>query len=216
MALVLLPACTPPARAPADPAGAETVVRDLLARSADSAANRLGRPNGYYGDARVRIPSPEPVARLEQGLRRYGLERYADDLVMSMNRAAETAMPAVKPVLLDAVRNLRVGDAAAIARGGDEAATRYFRAATEEALAVRIKPLVAESTARVGVLEAYKRLLRRAARLDRSLDLSRLDLDDYVTREALRGLYVAMADEERKLRASPASYGGEWLQRMFR
>lgn len=215
-ALALLSACAAPSRPAADPAAAETAVREMLLAAADSAANRLGRPNGYYADARLRIPAPEPVARLEQGLRRYGLERYADELVLSMNQAAERAMPAVKPVLLEAVRGLRVSDALAIVRGPDDAATRYFRAHSETALAQRLKPLVAESTQRVGAFESYKRLLRRAARFDRSLDPGRFDLDAYITAEALRGIYTAMAEEERRLRSNPGGYGMDWLQRLLR
>ena len=215
-ALVLLQACTTPSRPPVDPAGAEAAVRELLATAADRAVNRLGRQNGYYADLRLRIPPPEPVAPLVQGLRRYGFERYADELVLNMNRAAEAAMPAVKPVLLEAVRSLKVADAVAIVRGNSDAATRYFRTQSEAALTVRIKPLVAEATAKVGALASYKRLVRKAASFDRSLDLSRVDLDDYITRESLRGLYVAMADEERRLRDNPADYGAGWLQQMFR
>ncbi|MCK7576749.1 MAG: DUF4197 domain-containing protein [Chromatiales bacterium] len=190
LALLLLPACSAPSPQPVDPASAEAAVRELLTQAADGAANRLGRPNGYYADPLVRIPPPQPVARLSEGLRRYGFERYADELVLSMNRAAEAAMPAVKPVLLAAVRDLRVSDAVAILGGSNDSATRYFRGHSEAELAVRIKPLVAESTARVGAMASYKRLLRKAAALDRSLDLTRLDVDAYITREALSGLYA--------------------------
>lgn len=216
MVLVLLSACATPSRLSTDPLQAEAAARELLVQAAGNAADRLGRPNGFYADPRIRIPSPPPVARLEQGLRRYGLERYADELVMGMNRAAETAMPVVKPVLLEAARGVKLTDAVAIVGGGDDAATRYFRHHTEADLAVRIKPLVADATARVGALAAYKRLLRKAAVLDRSLDLSRLDLDAYITRETLGGIYVAMAEEERRLRADPVGGGVEMLQRMFR
>lgn len=216
VALALLPACATPSRLPTDPLQAEAAVRELLVQAATSATDRLGRPNGYYGDPQIRIPSPEPVARLEQGLRRYGLERYADELVLGMNRAAETAMPAVKPVLLETARGIRLSDAVAIIGGDSDAATRYFRTHTENDLAVRIKPLVADATARVGVLASYKRLLRKAAVLNRSLDLSRLDLDAYITRETLAGLFIAMAEEERRLRANPVGSGVDMLQRMFR
>ena len=217
VAFVLLPACAAPSRPLVEPAaGAEAAVRELLTAAADRAANRLGRPNGYYADPRLRIPPPEPVAGLVQGLRRYGFERYADELVLGMNRAAEAAMPAVKPVLLDSVRGLKVSDAVTIVRGDDDAATRYFRARTEAALAARIKPLVADATAKVGALVSYKRLVRKATALDRTIDLSRFDLDEYITRETLAGLFLAMADEERRLRANPGGYGMEWLRGVFR
>lgn len=214
--LALVQSCAPTMRAPVDTASAEAAVRELLVAAVDRAANRLGRPNGYYADLRLRIHPPEAVARLDQGLRRYGLERYADELVLSMNRAAEAAVPAIKPVLLETVRGAKLTDAVAIVSGGNDAATRYFRTHTESDMAVRVKPLVADAAARVGVLASYKRLLRKVAVFDRSLDLSRLDLDAYITREALRGVYTAMAEEERQLRANPVGGGVDMLQRMFR
>lgn len=216
LVLALVQSCTPAVRAPVDVAGAEAAVRELLVAAADRAANRLGRPNGYYADLGLRIPPPPAVARLDQGLRRYGLERYADELVLSMNRAAEAAVPVIKPVLLETARGVRLADAVAILGGGNDAATRYFRTHTENDLVVRIKPLVAEATARVGVLASYKRLLRKAAAFDRSLDLSRLDLDAYIARETLSGLYTAMAEEERRLRANPVGSGFDMFQRVFR
>ncbi len=215
--LLLLPACAGPGTAPADPAGQAHSVRALLVQAADTAVNRLGRPGGYGDNPLARIALPESLARLEKGLRRYGLERYADDLVGSMNHAAEMAVPVAKPALLEAVRTLSLADAAAILHGDNQAATRYFRSHTEAVLAGRFRPLVAEATARAEVAGAYKRLLRKAAAFDRSLDLARFDLDDYVTRQMLAGLYQVMAEEERRLRhGGPAGRSSDLLRQIFR
>ena len=105
---LLLPACAAPGgTAPADPASQAQAVRALLAQAADTAVNRLGRPGGYGTNPLARIPLPESLASLEKGLRRYGLERYAEELVSSMNQAAEAAVPVAKPLLLAAVRGCR-------------------------------------------------------------------------------------------------------------
>ena len=102
-------------------------------------------------------------------------------------------------------------------RGDDHAATRYFRSQTEASLAARFQPLVAEATARAGVAGAYKRLLRKVAAFNRSRDLAGLDIDSYVTRQMLDGLYRVMLEEERRLRHSgPASRSSDLLRQIFR
>ena len=220
LAPILLAACgsgLPGLVRPAEElAGADVVVRELLDQSANRAANRLGLPDGFWGNPRVRIGLPEELARLEKGLRRLGLERYSDEFRESLNRAAEQAMPAVKPVVLRTIRDLTLADAVAIVRGDDNAATRYFQMHAEPSLRENLKPIVAEATARGGVTAAYKRLLRRATFLEKVVEPGELDLDAYVTRVALDGLFVTMAEEERRVRRDPRARTTELLRKAFR
>lgn len=199
-----------------DPGAQARAIQEALAQAADVAVNRLGQLDGFNANPRVRIPLPPELDRLERGLRRLGMERYVDDFVLAMNRAAEAAVPAAKPVLLETVRNMSVTDAVNILRGDDDAATRYFQTHTEASLRERLRPIVVEATARASVTAAYKRLLKKAAFLGRSVDLARFDLDTYVTNETLAGLYVLMAEEERHIRRDPLARGTELLKKAFR
>jgi hypothetical protein len=203
----------PSAPATADQARA---VREALNQAADLAVNRLGRPDGFWGNPRVRIPLPDELQRVEKNLRRLGLERHAEEFAETLNRAAEEAMPAAKPVLLEAVRNLTLADAVAIVRGDEQAATRYFRTHTESPLQQRLLPVIATATARVGVTASYKRLVRKAVFLDKLVDPARLDLDAHVTRAALDGLYRMMAEEEQRIRRDPRARTTELLRQVFR
>jgi hypothetical protein len=214
-ALFLLPGCTSPATVPDDPASRERALRELLAQALEASVNQLARPDGYWRNPRVRIALPQELARVEKGLRRYGLERYAEELEQSLNRAAEAALPAAKPLLRDALRDLSFEDAAALAHGPEDAATVYFRAHTERSLGERLKPALAAATAGSGVIAAYKRLQRKASFLEKLADPVRLDLDAYVTRAALDGLYRTMAEEERRLRRNPLTHPGELLRKVF-
>lgn len=222
LVIFLLSACVPtagrePGNVPLDTQSQALAVQEALAQAADVAVNRLGQLDGFNANPRVRIPLPAELGRVEHGLRRLGMERYADDFVLAMNRAAEAAVPAAKPVLFETVRNMSVTDAVDILRGGhDDAATRYFMAHSEAALRARLRPLVIEATDRAGATAAYKRMLKKAAFLDRSVDLSRFDLDTYVTDQALAGLYVVMAEEERHIRRDPSARSTELLQKAFR
>lgn len=191
-------------------------VRQALSQSVDMAVNQLGRANGYWSNPRVRIPLPEEMRHLEKTLRRVGLERYVDEFDESLNRAAEAAVPAAKPVLLAAIRELSLNDAVGIVRGDNDAATRYFRARTDTALRERLQPIVAQATARANVTAAYKRLMKKAAYLEKVVEPGRLDVDAYVTRKALDGLYLMMAEEERRIRRDPLARSTELLKQVFR
>lgn len=190
-------------------------VRQALSQSADMAINRLGRANGYWENPQVRIPLPESLRRVEKTLRRYGLERYVDDFSESLNRAAEAAVPAAKPVLLAAIRDMSLDDAVGIVRGDEDAATNYFRMHTDAVLHERLKPIVAQATARANVTAAYKRLMKKVTVLDKTVDSGHLDLDAYVTRAALDGLYLLMAEEERRIRRNPLARTTDLLKKVF-
>ena len=212
------PPVGPAARDPvaADPDTQAQAVRQALSQSVDTAVNRLGRVDGYWADPRVRIPLPEPLRRVEKTLRRYGLERHAEEFAESLNRAAEAAVPVAKPVLLAAIRDMSLGDAVGIVRGDEDAATRYFRMHTDVALRERLQPIVAEATAQANVTAAYKRLIKKAAFLDKAVEPGHLDLDAYVTNAALDGLYLLMAEEERRIRRNPLARTTDVLKKVFR
>jgi hypothetical protein len=200
----------------ADPGTQAQAVRQVLAQSVDMAVNRLGHADGYWANPQVRIPLPEELRRVEKALRRYGLERYAEDFAESLNRAAEAAVPVAKPVLLAAIRDMSLSDAVGIVRGDDDAATHYFRAHTDAALRERLRPIVADATAHAHVTAAYKRLMKKAAFLEKAVEPGRLDLDAYVTRAALDGLYLLMAEEEQRIRRNPLARSTDLLKKVFR
>jgi hypothetical protein len=186
-------------------------VRQALSQSATRpltawAATILGKPAGAH---------PLGPAGVEKTLRRYGLERYADDFSESLERAAEAAVRAAKPALLAAIRDMSLDDAVGIVRGDEDAATRYFRLHTDVTLHERLKPIVTQATARANVTAAYKRLMKKVTVLDKTVDPGHLDLDAYVTRAALDGLYLLMAEEERRIRRNPLARTTDLLKKVF-
>jgi hypothetical protein len=190
-------------------------VRQALSQSVGTAVNQLGRAGGFWSNPQVRIPLPEELHHLEKTLRRVGLERYVDEFDESLNRAAEAAVPAAKSVLLDTIHAMTVRDAVDIVRGRDDAATRYFQTHSDAALRERLQPIVAEAMNRVQVTATYKRMLKKAAFLGKTAEPGQLDLDAYVTRETLNGLYQIMAEEERRIRRDPVARTTELLKQVF-
>jgi hypothetical protein len=189
-------------------------LKSALDRGARAAVAQLGREDGFLGDARVKIPLPESLRRAEKNMRRFGMSRYADELIVTLNRAAEAAVPEAKQLLVDALRQMSVQDAKGILTGGDTAGTEYFRRVTADELARRFLPIVQRATARVGLAQKYNQYAAHGVRVG-LVDAEDANLDDYVTRKALDGLYFMVAEEERKIRKDPVGTASSLLQKVF-
>ncbi len=190
-------------------------VREALIQGNRTAVRVLGTRDGFYGNKRLRIPVPKHLTRIEQGLRQLGQGKTADEFILSLNRAAEHAVPLTRDVLVGAIRKMTVQDVLKIVRGPDDAATQYFRGKTEADLVKQLLPIVQSSTNKVGVTRSYKRLVKQAGPLAAFIDVKPLDLDRYVTRKCLDGLFATIADEEKRIRKHPVARTTELLKRVF-
>ncbi len=209
--------CAAPAVAQVDRLTNQEAVAGLkaaLERGSQAAVASLGRTDGFLGNPQVKIPLPESLARAESLMRRMGMGRYADELVVSMNRAAEQAVPEARTLFIDAVRKMSVQDAKGILTGGDTAATEYFRRTTSEPLRGRFLPIVRKATAKVGVAQKYNEYAGRGAKLG-LVKKEQANLDDYVTQKALDGLYLMVGEEEKKIRKDPVAAGASIIQKVF-
>ena len=189
-------------------------LKSALDRGARAAVAQLGRENGFLGDARVKIPLPESLRRAEKNMRRFGMGKYADELIETLNRAAEAAVPEAKQLFVDALRQMSVQDAKGILTGGDTAGTEYFRGVTADELARRFLPIVQRATARVGLAQKYNQYAARGVRVG-LVDAQDANLDGYVTRKALDGLFFMVAEEERKIRKDPVGSASSLIKKVF-
>jgi hypothetical protein len=189
-------------------------LKAALEKGSQAAIAALGRPDGFLGNSQVKIPLPESLQRAERLLRRVGMGRYADELVVGMNRAAEAAVPEARALLVDSVRKMTVQDAKGILSGGDTAATDYFRRTTHDKLHARFLPIVEKATAKVQLAQTYDQYAGAAASLG-LLKKEDADLDAYVTAKALDGLYLMIAEEEKKIRKDPVATGTAILRKVF-
>lgn len=193
---------------------AVNALKAALEKGARAAVEQLGRENGFYGDARVKIPLPESLARAERTMRRLGMRKYADELVLAMNRAAEAAVPEAKQLFVSSVKKMSVQDAKGILTGGETAGTEYFRRTTSEQLKKRFLPIVRKSTEKVGVAQTYNRYAQQGAALGLIRE-EHADLDAYVTQKALDGLFFMVAEEERKIRKDPVGAASSIIKKVF-
>lgn len=189
-------------------------LKTALETGALAAVRLLGRQDGFLANPQVHIPLPKALQDVSRLLKSLGLNRQLDDLEVSMNRAAEQAVPMAKNLLVNAVRNISVADAKKILTGGDTSVTEFFADKTREPLHGTFMPVVHQATAKVGVVEKYERLSAQA----QGLGLYRPEdptVDHYVTRKALDGLYFMIGEEERKIRRDPVGTGSAILQKVF-
>lgn len=193
---------------------ASSGLKETLTRSAEIAVDQLGKPNGFLGDARVKIPLPDSVRSSEKMLRTLGAGKYADELIDTMNHAAELAVVEAKPILVNAVKNMSFSDARAILSGGEDAATQYFKRTTSADLTTKFMPIVKDATAKVQLADKYNKYAGKAAKFG-VLDEKDANLDQYVTRKALDGLFIMIAEQEKAIRKDPISTGSALLKKLF-
>jgi hypothetical protein len=189
-------------------------LKEALTRGSHAAVARLGVENGFFGNDRVKIPLPPSLRRLEAVMRSIGMDAHADELVLRMNRAAEAAVPEARTLLVDAAKRMSVQDAKGILTGGEDAATQYFKRTTSEPLARRFQPIVRKAMRKVKLAEKYNEIAASGAKLGLVKEED-AQLDDYVTRKALDGLFVAIAEEEKKIRQNPADAASAILRKVF-
>jgi hypothetical protein len=189
-------------------------MRAALEKGAQAAVANLGRPDGFLGNAAVKIPLPPSLQRAESMMRRVGMGRHADELVTTLNRAAEAAVPEARQLLVESVKKMSVQDAKGILTGGETSATDYFRRTTTSALHDRFLPIVKQSTAKVGLAQQYNQYAERGASLG-LVKKEDANLDEYVTQKALDGLYLMIAEEEKKIRKDPVGTGSSIIKKVF-
>jgi hypothetical protein len=189
-------------------------VRAALERGASVAVDLLGRPDGFLGNPKVRIPLPGQLQDIGQLMRNLGQGRRVDELETAMNRAAEMAIPMGRDVLMAAVRSMTLADARGILTGGDTSVTDFFADRTRNPLIERFLPLVTEATERVELARKYNAVAGRASRLG-LVKPEQANVQQYVTGKTLDGLYLVIGEEERKIRRDPVGTGSQILRRVF-
>jgi hypothetical protein len=189
-------------------------LKQALTNGAQSAVAKLGRQDGFMNDPRIKIPLPPSMKRAEAMMHSIGAGKQADDLVLKMNRAAEAAVPQAKPLLIDAAKKMTVQDAKGILTGGPDSATQYFKRATTEPLVQKFKPVVKKAMAKVKLAKAYDEIAASGAKFGLVKE-DDVNLEDYITRKALDGLFVGIADEEKKIRENPAAAASSIVKKVF-
>ncbi len=189
-------------------------LKEALTRGAETAVAQLGQKDGFFGNAALKIPLPPSLQKAEKAMRMLGMGKQADELVLSMNRAAEAAVPEAKTLLVDAVKDMTLEDAKGILTGGQTSATDFFRKKTETRLTERFGPIVKATTDKVGLAQQYNQYAGAAAQFN-LIDKEQASVEQYVTQQALDRLYTVIGEKEAAIRANPMQAGSDLLKKVF-
>ena len=191
-------------------------IKEALAQGVKRAISQLGREDGFNKDPFVRILVPKQLRKLSDTARQLGAGKKVDQFELSMNRAAEKAIPAAADIFADAVRQMTVQDAISIVRGDEDAGTQFFRRVTEDKLRAKFMPIVADATAKTAVTKRYKEMAGKNSGIAKLLGGGEsIDLDRYVTDEAMDGLYHYVAEQEKDIRKNPMKRSSDLLRKVF-
>lgn len=194
---------------------AVSAIREALSKGVVSAVNTVGVKDGYFKNQLIKIPFPPDAKVVETSLRQVGAGRLADQVVESLNRAAEDAAQAAKPIFLEAIKKLTITDAVAIVSGSQpDAATRYLQRATTQQLIAAFKPAIKNSLDKTMATKYWAEATTRYNKLPLVKKVN-TDLPDYVTRKALDGLFLMIAKEEATIRQQPRQYGSNIIEKVF-
>lgn len=189
-------------------------LRQALDLGIDKQVSKLTAKNGFFNNELVKILLPDELQKVDKTLRNIGLGSLADEGLKVLNRAAEDAVKTATPIFVDAVKGITFNDAKNILLGNDNAATAYLTNRTETALLNAFRPIINNSLSKVGADQIWENLINRYNNIPLTANVNP-DLTDYVTTQALEGVYTMIAVEEKQIRTKVSSRSTDLLKKVF-
>lgn len=190
-------------------------LKQALELGTSYSSERLASKDGYFGNLAVKILFPQEAQKVERTLRTLGLNSLADNVILSINRAAEDAAQEAKPIFISAIRQMTISDATNILLGRqNDAATEYFKRVTSDQLRGKFQPIIQASLTKVGATRYWGDLINRYNRIPLVTRVNP-DLEAYVTQKAIEGLFIEIAQEELKIRNNISARNSTLLQKVF-
>ncbi|WP_161866664.1 DUF4197 domain-containing protein [Pseudomonas yangonensis] len=189
-------------------------LKDALIQGAQVAVRQLGTPGGFSNNPDVRIELPGKLGKAAKTMKMMGMGAQVDQLEASMNKAAEAAVPQAQALLVDAVKKMTVADAKAILSGPQDSATQYLNKSSREQIRARFLPIVKQATDQVGLAQQYNAFAGQAASFG-VVDAKSSTVENYVTEQALDGLFEMIAKQEANIRQNPAAAATGLAKKVF-
>ena len=189
-------------------------IKQALEIGTSMGADKLAAKDGFLGNMAVKILFPSEAQKVEKTLRTLGLGSLADNVVISLNRAAEDAAKEAKPIFISAIKQMTISDATNILLGNNDAATAYFKRVTTSQLMERFKPVISNSLNKVGATKYWGDAASRYNKIP-LVNPVNTDLSAYVAQKAIEGMFIQIAQEELKIRSDFSSRSTSLLQKVF-
>ncbi len=189
-------------------------LRQALNLGIEKQVTKLTMEDGFYKNSLVKILLPAELQKVDKTLRDIGLENLADEGLKVLNRAAEDAVKEATPIFVSAVKEITFADAKNILLGPDTAATSYLQNKTTSPLYGKFSPVIKKSLDRVGATKVWTNIINKYNSIPLTNNVNP-DLTDYVTNEALEGVYTMIAVEEKEIRNKVSSRTTDLLRKVF-
>jgi hypothetical protein len=190
-------------------------LKEALQKGAQTGTAKLSSPGGFLENAALKIIMPPEAQKIESTLRRLGFNQLMDDMIVSMNRAAEDACKTAVPIFTTAIKEMTITDGINILRGSDTSATSYLRTKTNTALAQSFSPIIKTSLDKVNATQYWEKIITTYNKIPLIGKKMNPDLVAYVTDKSLTGIYTEIATQEKDIRANPAARTSALLQKVF-
>jgi len=189
-------------------------LKQALEIATSKSSDKLSAVDGFFGNATIKILFPPQAQKAEKTLRKFGFNKLCDDVILSLNRAAEDAAKQAKPIFIDAIKQMTLKDVTNILLGKPDAATEYFKRTTTVNLTVAFKPVVQNSLNKTGATKYYGDAVNQYNRVPFVRKMNP-DISDYVTQKAIDGLFYEIALEEQNIRHNVSARSTPLLQKVF-
>lgn len=190
-------------------------IREALRVGVDKAIELTSKKDGYFSNERIKILMPERLRMTEGLLRKIGAGPKIDEFILAMNRSAEAAAPHARDIFIDAIMKMSIQDAEALLKGGDTAATDYFRKATSSRLTQLYRPIVEKAMSKNAVAQQYHFVAGRYQAMPMASKMPLPSIEDYTVQKALDGLFVVLGQQEKEIRQNPQARATALLQEVF-
>jgi len=195
-------------------ADAAAAIKEALVNGTTSGVKLLSQVDGYFGNPEIKIPFPPEAKMVDKKLRSIGMGKQVDEVILSINRAAEDAAKDAKSIFIAAIKAMTVKDAINIVKGEDDAATQYLKRTTTNELKAKFRPVIKASLDKVNATKYWTDLIKTYNKIP-LVEKVNPDLTEYVTDKAIEGLFVMIAKEELKIRKDPVARTTELLKKVF-
>lgn len=189
-------------------------LKQALNQGVDKQVSKLTKTNGFLNNNLVKIGLPSELQQIESTLRSVGLGSLADEGVKALNRAAENAVKEATPIFIDAIKGMTISDATNILMGNQNAATNYLERTTSKALYSKFNPVIKNSFDKVGADKIWANIITQYNSIPMVKKVNP-DLTDYVTQQALSGVYKMIEQEELNIRKNASSRTTDLMKSVF-
>jgi hypothetical protein len=189
-------------------------IKEALIKGTSESVLKASQLDGYFKNPEIKIPFPKDAKNVEKKLRAIGLGKQVDNVILSLNRAAEDAAKEAKPIFIAAIKGMTITDAINIVKGSNDEATKYLNKTTSPELNNKFQPIIKASLDKVDGTKYWRDIMQTYNKIPFVKQVNP-DLTEYVTSKAIEGLFIMIAQEELKIRKDPVARTSELLRKVF-